>query len=908
MKTKRIITEQDSIDFFTSSICTMDDAFGVIRFNTEKHEVSFDFNSVLLLRFNGIYAETNYNYNDAKFDESFISLLHRCFFEPIHSNTEYEYKRVSDGITYSFSIKLELQGKTPKATIICYEKLLETEKHMALFSNVVGAGMSMFSGVTWWIDYDKYNDHFYQTDNGPKLLGIKVNPDKLYNTREFQKVRDNARIVSPFYDESIEEEAASYDQVRNNKSDYFGGRTPAVTANDEIIWVESYGKCYLRYPDGSPRFTVAIDIYLSEIFENLNQLNILNNLIDTGMISSDVGVWYHQRHFKEGRYYFTESYQELMADTKLYKNVSFTDLLNEQISICEQKGNGYDQLLHNFRKVHNSIYTTNTDKYHLTIPNYKGENELQWIDVRGTVIERDEEGNVMLFVGVNVDVTESYNRRRELEQLRIQNERLQLAERLAVKARGLLVWYLEPNETFDMNYIFANEMFTEKLGVSRSKEGSVYFNDLLKTLDMSTKESKALNLKLLRELKDVVDEKKDTIKKVLGKHKHLTTGETIYLEHSVEITEASFNSEVRMIGGILLDVTESILNQEKIKYLANHDVLTTIYNRNYFEEFIKNLLPHSYTVILLDVDGLKLTNDAFGHIEGDKSIKFVASQLKHQFSTDLFVGRIGGDEFVVITNKTEDDSITKAFEEFELALEQYNYRHPIEINVSKGAISVINNEIAFDKAFVQAENIMYRRKLNNRSSRKSKVLESILETLNAKTEETIEHSERLSRFAVKTMKGLGLTRASEVDDVKLLAIVHDIGKITIPDEVLFKKTRLNKEEYEVIKKHCEAGYKIIKNITDSDDVCNGVLFHHERWDGKGYPQGLKGNEIPIFARIICVADSYDAMTSQRVYQKKKNKQEAIKELIDCAGKQFDPSVVKAFLKKVHNIEWEYTPQ
>ena len=333
-------------------------------------------------------------------------------------------------------------------------------------------------------------------------------------------------------------------------------------------------------------------------------------------------------------------------------------------------------------------------------------------------------------------------------------------------------------------------------------------------------------------------------------------------------------------------------------------MLTGLYNRNYFEYFINNKLPDSYSIILCDLDGLKLTNDAFGHLEGDKTIQFVANLLKEVFHHNLFLGRIGGDEFIAIISTTDYDVIRELTQEFDDKLAEYNASHAIEINVSKGGIDVNNNDTTFDKAFVHAENIMYRRKLNSRSSRKSKVLESILETLNAKTEETKEHSDRLSRFAVKTMEGLGMTRTNEVDDVKLLARVHDIGKITIPDEVLFKASRLTPEEYEIIKKHCEAGYKITRNITDSDDVCNGVLFHHEKWDGTGYPQGLKGEDIPIFARIICVVDSYDAMTSNRVYQKKKTKQEAIQEIVRCSGTQFDPTIVKAFLKSYHNIEFE----
>lgn len=905
MKTKRIITEQDTRNFFASSLNTMDDAMGNFKINSISKEVVFDFNSVLLLRFKGVFADMTYKYDNDLFDDSFISLLYRCLFNEITETTEYSYSRTVNEDMYTFVIKLEQNSEHEiDGYLICFEKLFETEKQLDMFSNVIGAGVSMFAGSTWWIDYDRHSHKFYQSDKGLEILGMETNDEMLYDTFEFQKIRENARVVSEFYDESIQTEAESYEKVRRNETDYFGGRTPAVSAKDEVVWVEAYGKCLLRYPDGRPRFFIAIDLYMSEIFENVNQLETLNNLIDYGLISSDVGVWYHQRHFMEGRYYFTESYQALMASDALYKNVSVTQLLNDQIRICEEKGDGHETFLHEFRKVHNSIYTEHLDKYHLTIPNYKDETTLQWIDVRGTVIERDDDGQVLLFVGVNVDVTESYNRQRELERLRLQNERLQLAEDLAVKARELMVWYLEPNDMFTKNYIFGNVVFTSKLGLERTEDGHISFEDLAGTLVSDDRASRKIAVKLLRDLRAVINGKKDSFKKVLGKHRNRLTGEIIYLEHSVEVSEASFDSGVRMVGGILIDVTENILYQEQIKYLANYDVLTGTFNRNHFEEFIKNLLPNSYSVLVFDLDGLKLTNDAFGHYEGDKVIKLVATILKSIFNSSLFVGRIGGDEFVVITENTNENQVTEMVTNFENALIEYNTDNAIEVNVSKGGVSVNNNDLPFEKAFVKAENIMYRRKLNSRSSRKSKVLESILETLNAKTEETKEHSDRLRKFSVKTMKGLRMTRASEVEDITLLARVHDIGKITIPDDILHKTGKLTSAEYEIVKKHCEAGYKITRNITDSDDVCNGVLFHHEHWDGTGYPQGLVGEEIPMFARIISVTDSYDAMTSDRVYQKRKSQEEAVAELIRCSGTQFDPKVVKSFLKTCLKIDME----
>ena len=142
---------------------------------------------------------------------------------------------------------------------------------------------------------------------------------------------------------------------------------------------------------------------------------------------------------------------------------------------------------------------------------------------------------------------------------------------------------------------------------------------------------------------------------------------------------------------------------------------------------------------------------------------------------------------------------------------------------------------------------------------------------------------------------MGHSRASEIEDMELLARVHDIGKITVPDAILNKPSKLNEEEYSIVKKHAEAGYKITKNIIDSDRICEGVLYHHERYDGNGYPRGLQDKDIPLFAKIICVIDSFDAMTNERIYSTTKSNDEAIAEIKRCSGTQFDPDVVKAFL-------------
>jgi diguanylate cyclase len=138
----------------------------------------------------------------------------------------------------------------------------------------------------------------------------------------------------------------------------------------------------------------------------------------------------------------------------------------------------------------------------------------------------------------------------------------------------------------------------------------------------------------------------------------------------------------------------------------------------------------------------------------------------------------------------------------------------------------------------------------------------------------------------------------EIWQVKLAGMLHDIGKIGVNELILDSKGRLTEQERKEVKKHAETGYQILKSSYEFSDAAEFVLEHHERWDGKGYPRGLRGKEISVQARIIAVADTYDDIVSERAYKPKLHKEDAIKELERCAGTQFDPEVVNVFLEKV----------
>jgi HD-GYP domain-containing protein (c-di-GMP phosphodiesterase class II) len=192
----------------------------------------------------------------------------------------------------------------------------------------------------------------------------------------------------------------------------------------------------------------------------------------------------------------------------------------------------------------------------------------------------------------------------------------------------------------------------------------------------------------------------------------------------------------------------------------------------------------------------------------------------------------------------------------------------------------------------QADKNMYSKKLLYSASKKEPT--NILKTILAKRD---PHTERLQNLAEALGKSINLSEI-ELKKLRLLALLHDIGKIGTPDAILFKPGKLSPKEWKVMKKHAEEGYHTAKNIPQLSCIAEEILCHHEKWNGKGYPKGLRGKEIPILSRIISIIDAYDVMLTKRPYKKAMTEEEIIQEIKRYAGTQFDPDLIENFLKIV----------
>jgi diguanylate cyclase (GGDEF)-like protein len=299
-----------------------------------------------------------------------------------------------------------------------------------------------------------------------------------------------------------------------------------------------------------------------------------------------------------------------------------------------------------------------------------------------------------------------------------------------------------------------------------------------------------------------------------------------------------------------------------------------------------------------DINGLKLVNDGYGHEFGDYHIKKVVEIIRRNVRPQDIVARIGGDEFAILFPNTTTEDVYTIFKNIIEDTRIYNKQkesYVPELSISMGFNTKNNTYTLFQEITKSAENFLNRRKLLERSSSHSDILRSIQTTMFERSQETEEHAERLAQLTHRLGVLFHLSQL-ELDLLNLFSPLHDIGKVGINDQILKKPGALTEEEWIEMKKHPEIGYRICLSSPELASIADFVLAHHERWDGTGYPLGLKGEQIPILSRILSIVDAYDSMTNDRVYRKALAKESALKEISDKAGTQFDPTIAKTFIK------------
>jgi diguanylate cyclase (GGDEF)-like protein/putative nucleotidyltransferase with HDIG domain/PAS domain S-box-containing protein len=384
-----------------------------------------------------------------------------------------------------------------------------------------------------------------------------------------------------------------------------------------------------------------------------------------------------------------------------------------------------------------------------------------------------------------------------------------------------------------------------------------------------------------------------------------------YENYSVELDRyfsvTAFSPKKNQFAVMITDISEDKRKQKEIEFLSFHDQLTGIYNRRFYENAVIELdrecdLP--LAMVMIDVNGLKLTNDAFGHKAGDNLLQKTADILTAKCRKDDIAARIGGDEFILLLPRTDLAQARMVIRGITDIIAQQKIDHII-LSVSIG--SSVKNSISENlmDVFKKAEDEMYRHKLSESSSMRSKTIDLIMNTLYEKNNREMLHSKRVGKICETIAENMGFDKDA-VSQMRIAGLMHDIGKIGLYENILTKKEELNTSEWDEIERHSEVGYRILSSLNEFSEIADYVLEHHEHWDGHGYPRGLKAGEISLQARIISIADAFDAMTSDRTYRKSLSEEEAVQEIFKCSGTQFDPAIARVFVEKVMKREWEKT--
>ena len=357
---------------------------------------------------------------------------------------------------------------------------------------------------------------------------------------------------------------------------------------------------------------------------------------------------------------------------------------------------------------------------------------------------------------------------------------------------------------------------------------------------------------------------------------------------------------------------------------ANTDGLTELYNHRQFHERLEQEIARGsrfgtvFSVIMLDIDLFKVYNDIYGHLAGDQILRKMGELIKSAVRKLDIPFRYGGEEFSVILPEARLDNAYKVAERIRKTIESKASTKAMPVTVSLGVANWPSDGITREEIIGCADTALYRAKQigRNRTCLSSDILKpgtpqigeelearrgalniiyALAATVDAKDHYTYGHSKKVSEYAVTLAEALGLP-GDRITTIRAAALLHDIGKIGVPDSILNKEGTLTEEEWEQIKLHPQDGVEILRHVINLVNCLPAILHHHEHYDGNGYPSSLKGEDIPAEARILAVADAYDAITSLRPYRQRLSPQQALDELKRCAGTQFDPGLVEIFCK------------
>lgn len=740
------------------------------------------------------------------------------------------------------------------------ESLDALKKDQERFQDMAGNSRSYI----WEMNMDGM--HTYISPSVERVLGYK--PQELIG-------------VKMIYDMSVQEEWGSVkrfteDLLEQGKS-IENMEMKQATKSGDIVWVLVNGKPFYDR-DGRQIGFRGLDTDITERKQAESSLVESEERYNSIMKISNTGVWEYDE--KNKRLWASDEYFTMLgfesSDFPNDRKDNLTEVWSELLYPSDR-----DRATQTFENYFNM---DTTRLYENTFRMKRKDGSFAWIWSRGKLL-RDSDGNLTRsMVGLHIDITKM----KELE-AQLSLEKDQFKTTLMSIGEGVI----STNRSGQI--VMMNQVAEQLTGWSQKEALNSPLVKVFQVVNEFTGE----------QITDIAERVMST-----GEATSLGSGKILYSRNKnafpIEDRATPIRNHKGIPSGVVIvfrDFSEQKKKQNEIEYLSYHDQLTGLYNRRYFEEEMKRLdkgrnLP--LTLVMVDVNGLKLINDAFGHLSGDDLLRAVAKGLKDVFRGGDIITRVGGDEFAILLPETPAEITRRRLTD----LENHLYAEKVQgvsISISSGFSTKHTEDEDILEVFRRADHLMYQTKVANRPQTRKMMIDDLLQFFYERHPEEATHAKSVSDMANQLGKALGLSDEDR-EELRNTALYHDIGKLAVKKEILMKADALSPREREELERHPEIGYSILSSMSEFAGIAEYILSHHERWDGNGYPNGLKGSKIPLKSRIIHVVEVYDNLTRTTAYREKRSKDEAMKEIRSHAGKQFDPYIVERLTHDILEAE------
>ncbi len=819
-------------------------------------------------------------------------IIKQELYQTIDAKQDEQSKAIEDAIS-------KVKGTTDifASSVGSTYEYLDADIYNKIIKNVLLQDDKLRSVGVWFEPYksdkdQKYERYFVENIDGVFLINTE------YNSSEFDYLNDPLYIEAKKQNKGFFSEAHYHElsytytityvaPIQNSKGEFIGCITSSFDINDLKDLIDKYDNGYINFYiiDNNGVYIGNTDLELIKSRVNIKDCEVDFSKQAETILTTNSGTLTHEKN-DELYYIYYETIQEfgwklVYEVPSSYINKPLIELTAINIFICIISVCIIIALILHVTKrfVHNPL--------HLLLDDFKNiSNNVYYSEIPNKLLQTNTEFSDigMALNDMKLNLTDYQSRLIRKNHLLVENQN---SLKDAVDYVNTIISALPI-----MMFVFDRDGFIIELhGQTPFENRPKDFYEGKHYLDLLTDNpSTIIGITELLDTVKTIDYNDGVV------HREISTiinGNEEHFEHNITLCQDN------VIISLCRRVTDTVNHIKDMEYLSDFDELTGLYNSRYFIDVLKNHVEHSVlpiSIIVCDVNGFKSINDQYGYVDGDQLLVDLTVVLNEINVENKSVFRVAGDEFGIILPNTTKEKAEKIIEDIytKCLLGQVS---EIPFSIGYGVDTQLSEDESLLKLIKSVEETLYMQKVYTSSGKKDNSIGLINSIYQAKNKREQLHSNRVSEICLEMAKVLGWSQL-EQNKISTAGLLHDIGKIGISDSLLNKPGRLTEEEYAEMCTHPEIGYQILQTFENMKELSEFAYSHHEKWDGTGYPRKLKGTEIPIEARIIAIADTYDAMTSSRSYREGLPKEVAIRELIKCKNNQLDPELVDVFIEKV----------